>query len=221
MSVMAHGVRGKSGKGSAAVASFASGDLTVYLKAHRDLHTMKDFACVRLREGLGRDVLRFAGASTAAELVLSHAEQEPHEDLFEALESALDRMETVREPDVPAAVLAGLWTMIEALGFAPQIDVCVECDAPLSDTEVGRFDLSAGGIRCARCGEGRSGPRVGPGAREQLETLLAGGLPPGLTRARQHLALVADFVTYHVAPKPLKSFRFLDGMLPEDAEAVS
>ncbi len=97
----------------------------------------------------------------------------------------------------------------------------MQCDRPLSEEEMGRFDFAAGGIRCSRCGEGFGGPRMGPGARAQLATLLAGGLPSGLTHARQHLSLVADFVAYHVAPKPLKSFRFLSGVLPEDAGVAS
>ena len=42
LSVVARGVRGRSGKGTATMASFASGELTAYVKSHRDLHTMKD-----------------------------------------------------------------------------------------------------------------------------------------------------------------------------------
>ena len=68
LSVVAKGVRGRSGKGAATLSSFATGELTAYVKPQRDLHTMKDFQCTRLREGLGREMLRFGGASAAAEL---------------------------------------------------------------------------------------------------------------------------------------------------------
>jgi recombinational DNA repair protein (RecF pathway) len=198
------------------LASFASGELTAYVKGHRDLHTMQDFSCRRMREGLGRGMLRFAGASAVAELVLAHTEQESHEGLYRALERALDHLDSVPEGELPAAVLAGLWTVTEALGFAPQMDPCVRCGAALDSTDVGRFDLAAGGVRCPRCAEGAAGPRIGPVARGQLARLVVGELPGDLTHSRQHLSLVSDFVEYHVASRPLKSFPFLAGLLPDD-----
>lgn len=219
LSVVAHGVRGRSGKGTAVVASFASGELTAYVKAHQDLHTMKDFAPTRVRLGLGRDTLRFAGASVAAELLLSHAEQERHDGLYGALEHALDEIDAAPVGDVPAVVLTGLWTLVDALGFTPQVDSCVRCGAALGQSDVARFDVGAGGVRCPACAESSSGPRIGPVARGQLSQMLLGVAPPNLTHARQHVALVADFVTYHVVPKPLKSIPFLGGLLPADAPA--
>jgi DNA repair protein RecO len=221
VSVVARGVRGRAGKGTATMATFASGSLIAYVKSHRDLHTMKDFECSRLRNGLASDVLRFTGASAAAELVLSHAEQETHAGLFEALMTALDEIEGADPADRSAAILAGLWTITEAFGFAPQIDACIRCDEALDEGDVGRFDLAAGGVRCPSCSEGAAGPRVGPGARGQLRMLLAGERPPDLSHARQHLALLEDFLAYHVVSKPLKSMRFLADLLPREAEVAS
>lgn len=221
LSVIAKGVRGRSGKGAATLSNFSTGDLTAYVKPQRDLHTMKDFECTRLRQGLGRDVLRFAGASAAAELVLVHAEAERQPGLFEALERAMDSLAEAPAEGLAATVLAGLWTITEAFGFAPQLDPCVRCDTPLGVDEVGRFDFAAGGVRCARCGHDTAGPRIGPIARSQMAALLVGDPPPHLTHARRHLALVSDFVAYHVATKPLKSLHFLGGLLPSETEAVS
>lgn len=221
LSVIAKGVRGRSGKGGATLSNFATGDLIAYVKPQRDLHTMKDFACTRLREGLGRDVLRFAGASAAAELVLVHAEGERQPGVFEALERGMDGLAEAPGERLPATVLAALWTITEAFGFAPQLDPCVRCDTRLGADEVGRFDFSAGGIRCADCGQDTAGPRVGPIARSQITDLLRGDLPDDLTHARRHLALVSDFITYHVATKPLKSLPFLGGLLPSEPEFVS
>jgi DNA repair protein RecO (recombination protein O) len=217
LSVMAKGVRGRSGKGATAVSTFASGELTAYVKPNRDLHTMKDFSCTRLREALGGQILRFAGAASAAELVLAHAEQDPHPGLFEALEAALDALETAPVGELPGRVLTGLWSVTEAFGFAPQLEPCVRCHTPLGVDEIGRFDFAAGGVRCATCGEDGAGPRMGPVARTQLASMLAGEIPEGLSRSRQHLGLVSDFVAYHVVSKPLKSLRFLGGVLPPDA----
>jgi len=221
LSVIGKGVRGRSGKGAATLSSYATGELSAYVKAQRDLHTMKDFQCNRLREGLGRDVLRFAGAAAAAELVLVHAEAERQPGVFEALETALDALADAQTRSLPPTILASLWTITEAFGFAPQLDLCVRCDRPLGADEVGRFDFGAGGVRCGDCGHDTAGPRVGPGARRHLAALLVGDLPPDFSHARQHLVLVSDFITYHVAAKPLKSLRFLGGLLPADAASDS
>ena len=216
LAVVARGVRGRSGKGTTAISTFASGELTAFVKPGRELHTMKDFACTRVREGLGADVLRFAGASAAGELVLSHVEQEPQAGLYRALEVGLDALEDAAEAELPGAILAALWTITEAFGFAPQTDACVRCGEQLGPEELGRFDFAAGGMRCASCSEGAAGPRLGPIARSQVEKLVRGEVPEGLSHTRRHLALVSDFVAYHVVSKPLKSLRFLGGMLPAD-----
>ena len=71
-------------------------------------------------------------------------------------------------------------------------------------------------MRCAECSEDAAGPRVGPIARTQLVTLLAGQVPVGLSHTRRHLGLVSDFLAYHVVSRPLKSLRFLGSMLPSD-----
>lgn len=218
LSVVARGVRTRSGKGTTTVASFVSGELTAYVKPHRDLHTMKEFTCTRMRARLGSEVLRFAGAAAAAELVLAHAEQESMPDVFDALENTLNGLEEAPSSDLAATILSGLWTITGAFGFAPQLDPCVRCHTPLEGDEVGRFDFAAGGVRCGACAEDAAGPRVGPLARSQLAALLAGELPEGLTRARQHLGLVSDFVAYHVVSRPLKSLNFLGSVLPPDAD---
>ena len=90
------------------------------------------------------------------------------------------------------------------------------CGAALGGDEVGRFDFSAGGVRCSACAD--AGPRVGPGARAQLRALVTGSaLGSPLAYARAHLHLLSDFVTYHVSgARPLGSFAFLSRMLPED-----
>jgi len=221
LSVVAKGVRGRTGKGTATMATFASGELTAYVKAHRDLHTMKDFECRRLRGGLATDVLRFTGASAAAELVLAHSEQEPQPGVFFALSSALDEIESVEQPDRAGAVLCALWTLTDAFGFAPQMDGCVRCGEVLEDEDFGRFDFEAGGIRCPACSEGAAGPMMGPGARAQLRKLLQGHRPPDLSHERQHLSLLTDFLAYHVVSRPLKSLRFLAGLFPRETPLAS
>ena len=82
---------------------------------------------------------------------------------------------------------------------------------------MGRFDFAQGGVRCDDCAGGGEGPRVGPGAREQLAQLLAGVVPPSLVRHRAHLQLLSDFITYHVSgSRPLDTFRILAALLPPE-----
>ena len=216
LSVIARGVRKRSGKGTTTLATFATGTLTAYIKPHRDLHTMKDFDCTHLRDGLGLDVMRFAGASATAELVLAHADQEQNPDLLRALEQVLDTLESVETAQVPAAALSAVWRITEAFGFAPQLDPCVRCGEPLADDSVGRFDFASGGVRCERCAEDAAGPRLGPIARAQIANLLACELDAEFTYARRHLGVLSDFVAYHIVSKPLKSLHFLGGLLPPD-----
>jgi DNA repair protein RecO len=218
LSVMARGVRGRSGKGGLTLATFATGELTAWVKPQRDLHTMKDFACAQLRSGLGASVLRFAGASAVAELVVAHADEEPHPEIYQALEDALNAIERVPEAGIATATLSGAWRIVEAFGFAPELGACTRCGKPLAPDEIGRFDFAAGGILCAACGAGAAGPRVGPGARAQLHGLLSGRLDPPVTHARRHLALLSDFVAFHVAQRPLKSLHFLGDLLPREEE---
>ncbi|MEM7416316.1 MAG: DNA repair protein RecO [Gemmatimonadota bacterium] len=216
LSVVARGVRGRSGKGATTLASFASGELTAYVKPQRDLHTMKDFHCTRLRAGIAADMLRFAGASAAGEVVLVHAEQEPQPPVFAALDGAFNALEEVEAPLLPGTAIAALWSIVTAFGFQPQLAACVRCHEPIAEGEMARFDFSAGGLRCEECGQDAAGPRIGPIARGQLDELLQGRVPVEMSHFRQHLALVSDFIAYHLAAKPLKSLRFLGSLLPAD-----
>lgn len=218
LSVMARGVRTRAGKGTMVLDTFATGELNAYVRPQRDLHTMKDFTCTRPRTALGSHVLRFAGASAVGELVVAHTDQEPHPEIFQALEASLDSVEESPVERIAAACISGIWRVVVAFGFSPELDTCVRCGATLPAEEVARFDLAAGGMVCAACGDATAGPRVGPGARDQLRSLLTGDATVPLTHARRHLALVSDFVSFHVATRPLKSIRFLGDLLPPDPE---
>src|SRR5690606_37910311 len=54
---------------------FAEGSATLYIRSTRDLQTLGAFELARGRQGLGRDLLRFGGASLLAELVLRTASE--------------------------------------------------------------------------------------------------------------------------------------------------
>lgn len=216
--VMARGVRKNGARGGTGLDTFTGGTLTVYMKPTRDLQTLKEFTPAAPRSGLGRDVLRFAGASLAAELVLRHAGEEANPLLFEALGGALDRLDAIAPDHVLPTVLSEAWRLVAVLGYEPVLERCVQCERRLGEDAVARFDFAAGGVRCPACSEGPGGPRVGPEARAQLRAFLRGEHVAPLRRARAHFRLLSDFITYHVSgSRPLDTFDFLDSVLPEDA----
>jgi DNA repair protein RecO (recombination protein O) len=214
---IARGVRRTGSKSGASLESFAGGLLTLQVKSTRDLQTFQDFTATHPRRGIGTSPLRLGGASVVAELVLRHAGEESNPALFETLEAALDHIEAANEDDLLAAILSESWRLVSVLGYHPTLDACVHCGRPLGGADMSRFDFAAGGVRCADCGD--QGPRVGPGAREQLRALVVGeALTSPLGRPRAHVQLLSDFVTYHVSgTRPLDSFAFLAQMLPDDA----
>src|SRR5688572_23870382 len=55
---------------------FAQGSASLHIRATRDLQTLSAFELARVRQGLGRDLLRFGGASLIAELVMRTASED-------------------------------------------------------------------------------------------------------------------------------------------------
>lgn len=208
VSVMAKGIRRAGARGQGGLDTFSRGELTAYIRPTRDLQTFKEFAVEEAGASLGSDVLRFAGASVLAEIVLLHAGPDPSPQVFDRLTNALRRIEAGSGTGIVGVVLAEGWMLVTALGYEPQIDLCTQCGRALDNSEVSHFDFSAGGVRCSDCAFDHSGPLVGPGARQQLVTLLQGMVPEALGKPRAHLRLLQDFVAYHISgSKPLKAFR--------------
>ena len=218
VSVMARGVRRPGSKTAPGLDTFAEGELSMYVKSTRDLQTLKEFVVRHPRRGLGRDPLRLAAASVLGELVLRHGGEGGDAELFARLAEALDALESAEPSDVSATLLREGWGLVVALGYRPHLDLCVTCAQAFGADEVARFDFEAAGLRCAECGVSSAGPRVGPGARAQLELLLEGQLPDALAHVRPHLQLLSDFITYHVAgTRPLEAFRIFAALLPPAA----
>jgi len=214
LGVMARGARKRGSKGAGVPETFSRGVLTVYVKEGRGLQTLKDFAVDRSRRNLGRDPVRFAGASVLAEILLRHAGEEGSPALFRRIDEGLDRVAAAGPEDRVGQVLAQGWALVSELGYRPALDRCVACGRDFGEKEMTRFDFGAGGLRCATCADDVRGPRIGPGAREDLRSLSLGRAPPELRRSRAHLGLLDDFVTFHLSGgRPLNSFRILLGLI--------
>ena len=209
--VMALGARRGASKGRGAAGTFGEGTAVVTVRENRELQSLREFSPAKTRFGLAADVQRLAGASIAAELVLRHAAQEPHPELYDALSLGLDRLEDAPPGAVIGEVLALGWKMVHILGFAPELSVCTSCGQLLEEDDMGRFDVAEGGIRGPGCAASEGSRRVGPVARAQLRTLLLGVVPENLLRPGAHLTLLDDFTAYHMlGGRRLGSFRFLE-----------
>ncbi len=220
LGTMARGVRKGASRGRGGTATFGEGVAVITFRANRDLQSLHEFTPTKAHLGLARDFRRLAGASVAAELILRHAQQEPHPELFEALSTGLRRLEETDSEAVVGEVLALCWRIVHLLGFGPELEVCTACGVPLEDEDMGRFDLEEGAIRGPGCPAAEGSRRIGPVARTQLAALLRGEMPPNLRGVSAHLSLLDDFTTFHMlGGRRLESFRFLEPPSPPERDA--
>ena len=217
LGVMARGVRRTASSGRGSPGTFGEGVAVITVRDSRELQSLHEFTPATVRYGLAGDFRRLAGASVAAELVLRHAGQEPHAELFDALSDGLDRLEQSVPADVAAEILALCWRMVRILGFSPELSSCTACGRTVEGGDMARFDLAAGGVRGPECPAPAGSRRIGPVARSQILGFLRGEASSGLLKPRAHLSLLDDFITFHMlGGRRLGSFRFLEP--PDDTE---
>ncbi|MCZ6478017.1 MAG: DNA repair protein RecO [Gemmatimonadetes bacterium] len=186
---------------------FAEGRATLYVRENRELDTLSDFDLVKERQGLGADLVRFAGASVLCELVMRLAPSHRDQGLYRTLVAGLDALLTASEERVDATVLRHLWCLVGVLGFEPHLADCLVCRRPIPPGASAHFEPAAGGLRCDTCG--------GPGGFVSASELAAlrmlvsasAGLPAveGLQRR-----MLVDYVRYHLAEGVrIRSLEFL------------
>jgi len=214
-SVMAKGALRPRSSFGGVLEPFTSGHATLYLKPSRELQTLSSFELIRARQSLGRDLLRFGGASLLAELVLRTSSEEPQPRLFDAIVLAFDTLEQVPAETLERAILTISWQMVAMLGFAPVLDDCLSCGRALAPDEDARFSYAAGGVLCAECGRAGGGATLPPPARAALRALLVGE-ETTLARTLGHWRLLERYLDHHVLEGgSLRSFAFLADTLTE------
>ncbi|HSK19108.1 MAG TPA: DNA repair protein RecO [Longimicrobiales bacterium] len=188
---------------------FAEGAATLYIRSTRDLQTLGGFDLTRSRQGLGRDLLRFGGASLLAELVLRTASEEANPSLYDAVSAGLDRLVHVEADALEASVLAVTWHLVSELGFTPEIDGCIVCGRSIDATRDAMFDYAAGGLRCDACAAGLPGRRIPAHARAALAQFSRGETARvGATEG--HWRLLTRYLEHHVLEgAPLRSLHFV------------
>jgi DNA repair protein RecO (recombination protein O) len=205
-SVLAKGALRPRSRYGGVLEPFTEGTATFHLKEGRDLHTLGGFELLRSRQGLGRSLVAFSGASLLAELAIRTATEEPSPALYHTLADAWDALAAAASPaEALAAALTGAWAVVSVQGFEPETGACVACGRALEGGEPARFDAAAGGTVCTGC---RSHGRVlDPATRAELRGMAAGAAPPGgVGRPGAHRALLRGYLEAQLAgDRPLRS----------------
>jgi len=209
-SVIAKGARRAKSRTGPRLDLFASGDAAISFKPNRELNTLTAFDVTVPHAGLAADVERFAAASAVAELVLRFAPADAHPDLFDATTAALDALEHAPSDLVGAVGLLACWGVVVALGFAPALDRCVACHAPIEGAIA--FSGTQGGALCDRHRRGVHVSSLAAGDGAALASLVAGRLPDPPLDARHeaaHRRLLVQFIRTHLAEhRPLPALAF-------------
>ena len=211
LSVIAKGARRTRGRVGTGVDLFAEGEVQVYTKPTRDLHTLGAFDVTISRTGIAAEMSRFTAASALAELTLRIAGDDAGPALFDGLSDSLTAIESATGDSVVERALAGAWRMVATAGFTPSLDACAACHAPLDPAAAVAFSHPAGGALCETCSRHAPASRRLPAtARDVLRQWQADELSLELSPddARAHQRLLREFIREHVAPddRPLRAF---------------
>ncbi|MQA88869.1 MAG: DNA repair protein RecO [Gemmatimonas sp.] len=203
-SVIAKGAQRPRSRFGGILEPFTEGSALFNLREGRDLFSLSSFTLLKPRQGIGRDLGAFAGASLLAELGLRAGTEEPNPQLYAVMTRTLD---TLADPDnSPVFVaLAAVWHVVSILGFQPEVETCVRCGRPFDSTEPSRFDVEAGGSVCRTCRP--AGRLIDPSTRLELLAMASKGEPcgPAVNRAL-HGALLHTFLSTHLASdRPLRA----------------
>ncbi len=210
-SVLARGARNSRKRFGSALDLFAQGTAEIVLRPGRELQSLSSFDVTRGRAGFATDVGRFTAGSMIAELALKTSSDESAPALFDAVETALDRVAGAPLNETITEALAGAWQVIAALGFAPALDVCANCHAELEPAGRVAFSHTAGGALCDRCARTVIASRsLPPEARSALMGWITGEGSVALKAAdaRAHQRLLREFYREHLgAEKDLKAYK--------------
>jgi DNA repair protein RecO (recombination protein O) len=199
-SAIAKGARRPRSRFGAALQLLSDGQAHLYVREHRELHTLAAFDLARVPVRLAEDLDRYAAASVMAEIMVRFAPADAHAESFDTLRDALAALEAADPVDVRTLGIRAVWQLVSVLGFAPALDACVRDNAPLPEGPLA-FSAPEGGALCAACAGPAGGTRLPSEDRADLARLLApdAELPRLDTRhAAAHERLAARYVQWHL-----------------------
>jgi DNA repair protein RecO (recombination protein O) len=150
-SAIAKGAYRPKSKFGAALQVLSDGMVQLYIKEGRELQTLGAFDLSKLRMELAGDLDRYAAANALAEVMLRCAPPAPHPAAFDVLRNGLDALTITPKVAVDVLGVRLLWQLVGVLGFAPSLDHCARCAAPLDLTQGLAFSPRDGGALCPRC----------------------------------------------------------------------
>lgn len=208
LSAMARGALRPRSRYGGVLEPFTEGTASLFIKENRELQTLSGFDLERSRQRLGDDLLRFAAASVLAEVVLVAGVQAADPTLYDGVVDRLDRIEAAAPGAVESEAVSAAWSLVAALGFAPELERCIRCGRGLAPDEEARFDYASGGVLCAACASG-AGLALPPRGREALLRMVAGD-DVALDRYTAYWTVLDRFLAYHVTDgRSLRSLEFL------------
>jgi DNA repair protein RecO (recombination protein O) len=211
-SALAKGARRARAKVGTSVDLFAQGDVQLYVKPGRELHNLAAFDVTRARTALVAVPGRFTAAAALAELVLRFMREDPvgGPAIYDAVLRALDVIAAAPATATREAGLAGAWSLVAELGFAPEVEQCSACHTPVPPEAAVAFSCPAGGVLCERCARAGAVKRtLPPRARQALVRWVAGqrATIDGDGDARAHQRLLREFVAEHLTEsRELRAF---------------
>jgi DNA repair protein RecO (recombination protein O) len=218
VSAIARGARRPKSKFGSAIDLFTGGVAHIGLHPTGDLHTLNGFDSTVGRAQLADSLSRFGAAEALSEVCLRFGKEDDSGRVYEASERALDRIGAASPDRVAEAALAGLWHFVAGLGFAPSLDACALCHAPLDPASVVTFNHRAGGALCAACARRTNGGRtIPPEARATIARWIEGQDAPLADEpsAKAHRRLLREFLEEHLGDgRPLRAFLSWEELRP-------
>ncbi|NBW65701.1 DNA repair protein RecO [bacterium] len=173
VSAIARGARRPKSKFGSAFDLFTSGVAQLAMHPTGDLHALNAFDTTRTRPQLGASLGRFGAAEALSEVCMRFGQEDDSGRVFEAAERALDKIGQAAPEQVAEAAMAGLWHFVAGLGFAPSLDACASCHAPLDAEAPVTFHHRAGGALCPACARRAAGGVVGRARQQDRRALRA------------------------------------------------
>lgn len=147
VTAIAKGIRRSTSRKAGHLGLFSHAQLIMARGRNMDIVSQAD--TVEAHEGLRGDLLRYAYASYAAELMDRFAQEEEHDGaLFDLMASALGWLAEEQDPRLWARYYE--LRLLAAAGYQPQVQQCVVCHAVIVP-ETNGFSLEGGGLVCPRC----------------------------------------------------------------------
>jgi DNA repair protein RecO (recombination protein O) len=215
-SVIAKGAQRPKSRFGGVLEPFTEGEAQFNLREGRDLFTLSGFTLIRSRQGIGRDLAAFSGASLLAEIALRTGTEEAQPELYDSLVSTFDRL-TEGQTAAAGTSLAAVWRTLSILGFQPEMESCVRCGRELGPDEPVRFDVEAGGSACRVCRP--AGRLLDPQTRREVLLMsTAGGHVEMPADHALHGRMLEAFLSTHLAAdRPFRSLALFLGNLRTDA----